>query len=76
MRLVPLHDLRRREPDDADLQPVGHAGVVHDVAIEDDVGPHERVVAPRRAGELALATFAQTTGYFEPASDFARKSRP
>ena len=40
--LVPLHDLRRHEADDADAQPLLAPGFVHDLLVEDHPGLHQR----------------------------------
>ena len=42
MALVPLHDLRRHEADDADAQPLLAPGFVHDLLVEHHPGLHQR----------------------------------
>ena len=70
MRLVPLDDLRRHEPDHADLDRV--------------LGPPASSTTSRsrtshgfcRVSPFALMTLAQTMGNLAAPSEFCRKSRP
>ena len=43
MRLVPLHDLRRHEADHADLDRLLRAGLIDDLAVEDEPGLLQRL---------------------------------